>query len=309
MPTLRHTVTLVAVPRRWLEGMIVNVHDLASEVRSQDGGLYLWDDPVPGIRHTGGRHLSRGATYELLEDEPQDADPGPGAQTGSSDVHVPAQEATTEPDVFSELEIKEWSRLGTTRVEVRGTSEEGEFSGGLTLDSAQRPTSFTGWGAFRGTGSLARYRTADLKGVLDLGTLWRQASGEAPLRVGVRHPLLQATADVRVKATKGDRWKVTVTANWRGRRWLRPLQAVASFAFRARIRAEFVAGIDEFAAGWNEEIPKVIARDPADLRSEALAAFAEEHLESAAASAPLATEVAETLSAPDTDGSQGPPRR
>ncbi|MFD1831274.1 hypothetical protein ACFSJS_16635 [Streptomyces desertarenae] len=69
MPSLRHTVTLEPVPRRWVEDVVVSLHRLLEELHPENGVLHFEGDPVPGIRHTAGRHLAPGARYEVVGSE------------------------------------------------------------------------------------------------------------------------------------------------------------------------------------------------------------------------------------------------
>lgn len=264
MPSLRHTVTLESVPRRWLEEAIVSAHELLTELRSENGVLHLEDEPVPGVRHIAGRHLAPGARYEVTEDDGSAGDGAAGEDGARDPVEAGAQRL--------EVEVAEWSRTGTTRLRLTGGGPSSVAYGEVTLRSAHVPASLTLEGGFRGDGPFARYRRGTLEVGFDL-TRWWAADGRspAPLTVGIRHPLLRALVRVTVERARNGRWKVGVLTTFRGCGWARPLVAVACLFARARVRAQYRTGLDGPAERWNKEAPSVVAHSPRRLRAEVIA--------------------------------------
>ncbi|MEU3948575.1 hypothetical protein [Streptomyces sp. NPDC029526] len=83
MVSLRHTVLLTPVPRAWPADALAVALDVVEATRPEaDGRLVLPDGrPVPDVRLTGGRHLARGAVYEV--------EPGAGVARDGGPETVP----------------------------------------------------------------------------------------------------------------------------------------------------------------------------------------------------------------------------
>ncbi|MGY1455611.1 hypothetical protein [Streptomyces sp. SS8] len=270
MPSLRHVVTLEALPRRWTEEAVVSLHQLLEELRPENGALHLEGEPVPGVRHTAGRHLTPGARYEVVWNE------GEGGGGAADEAGAQNQEQNRAPSGAGlwrlEAEVAEWGRTGSTRLRLIAGNPQSEAHGEVTVHGGYRPTSLALEGEFRGGGPFARYRRGEFKAGLDL-TRWWAADGHspAPLTVGLRHPLLRTLVRATVRRTRNGRWKVTVLTTFRGRGWARPLVAAACLFNRSRILGQYRAGLDEMAGSWNKEVPRVVATGPGHLRDEVIA--------------------------------------
>jgi hypothetical protein len=267
MPSLRHTVTLESVPRRWVEEVVVSLHRLLEELRPENGVLRLEGEPVPGIRHTAGRHLAPGARYEVVWDE--------GGDETAGETAARSQERTRAPSGAGfrclEAEVSEWSRTGSTRLRLTASGPQSEAHGEAVVHGGHRPASLTLKGEFRGDGPLARYRRGAFTAGLDLAHWWAaDGRSPAPLTVGLRHPLLRILVRATVKRTRSGRWKITVLTTFRGRGWARPLVAGACLLTRARIRSRYRTGLDEMAGNWNRGVPQAMATSPGRLRDEAI---------------------------------------
>lgn len=260
MPTLRHTCTLEPIPRRRLEEAVLAMHGILAETRSENGVLFLEEQAIPYVEHTGGRHLAPGARYTIDERESeQDAAVAEG------------------PDLREEypllLEVAEWSRTGPTRLRLTGADPQVDAHGELVLHTAHRPDLLTATATFRGVGSFARYRRAELRAKLDLTRWYDGRTSPAPLNAGVRHPLLRGAVRATVKHQKDGRWQVTVTTAFRGRSWARPVVAAAWLFSRSRVREWYRGALDEMAEDWNAEVPRLVEEPQGNLRAEALAAL------------------------------------
>ncbi|WP_162465594.1 hypothetical protein [Streptomyces taklimakanensis] len=268
MPSLRHTVTLESLPRRWVEEMVASLHRLLEELHPENGILHLEGEPVPDVRHTAGRHLTPGARYEVVWNE--DGDEAAGEAGARNREQSQAPPGVDFPQVG--VEVVEWGRTGSTRLRLTASGPQSEAHGEVTLHGGYRPASLTAEGEFRGDGPLARYRRGAFKAGLDL-TRWWASDGRspAPLTVGIRHPLLRVLVQATVDRTRNGRWRITVLTTFHGRGWARPLVAVTCLFARARIRSGYRTGLDEMAGNWNKGVPQAVATSPGSLRDEAVA--------------------------------------
>ncbi|MDK1475468.1 hypothetical protein QNO07_18930 [Streptomyces sp. 549] len=271
MPTLRHSVILEPIPRRWLTEALADLHALCEELRSEKGVLHLEDEALPNVEHLEGRHLAPGSRYRITDEF------GGGYGYGYGDGEDGAVADVVEmpePDPVY-VEIAHWSRTGPTRLRVAGGDEQTSMDTELTLESVHRPTRVAVSSAIRGVGSFARYRTGELRAKADLDRWYAARNSPAPVTAGFRHPLARGVVRLTMKQQKDGRWRVTFLTSFRGRSWARPLLAVGCVLFRSRLREGYRTGLDSMAESWNADVPTTVAKRPHNLRAELLAALRE----------------------------------
>ncbi|MBM9506603.1 hypothetical protein [Actinacidiphila acididurans] len=247
MVTLRDTVVLEPVPRKWLEAALAAVVDAVEELREERGRLFAGTACVQGVRITAGHHIGAGARY-LIEDADADG--------------VPATHR---------VDVKAWDRSSAIRVRYDGKAPELRVRGEGELRSVDGPAALRWSADFRGAGSWARYRRGRAKGALDLRAWWAAEPGSrAPLTAELRHPLVKAALQVRMTEAKHGRWTTEVAVTARGRGWARLPAAVAAVLGGFVLRRAFRNGLKEFAQEWNAGVPKAVALTPGTIKAEVL---------------------------------------
>ncbi|MBY8879148.1 hypothetical protein [Actinacidiphila acidipaludis] len=247
MVTLRHTVVLEPVPRKWLEAALAAVVDAVEELREERGHLFAGTERVQGLRITAGHHIGAGARY-LIEDVDADG--------------VPATHR---------VDVRAWDRSSVVRLRYDGKAPDLRLRGEGELRSVDGPATLRWSADFRGAGTRARYRRGRTKGALDLRAWWAAEPGSRPpLTAELRHPLVKAAVHVRMTETKHARWKTEVVVTARGRGWARPPAAVAAVLGGFVLRRVFRDGVKEFAEEWNTGVPKAVALTPGAIKAEVL---------------------------------------
>lgn len=168
----------------------------------------------------------------------------PGAHYASADTvvtldawHRNAESSgritTSDTDMTTTCHVRLHSAAAPRALQVEGGAGDGRRlttgTGGFTVD-------FERWWSGRGTAVLGRFDHAMARGTFE------------------------------VARGAGDPWVVDVTVTVRGRGLFRPLVAPVLAIARGRFRREFAAGLDRFAARWDEEVPKFLAMPPEQLR-------------------------------------------
>ncbi|MFE6281081.1 hypothetical protein [Streptomyces sp. NPDC057877] len=248
MVRVRHTVFVEAVPRAWFMAALSFLVELAEDSRVEAGRVVLPDGAaVPDLRLTTGRHLRPGAVY--ADDE------------GAARVTVRA-----------------WDRRRGLGLDLDATSPDGTLHLEGALRGPDRPRLIKVTGEAAGTRvwpSLLRARGGVTLRPEDWWTAFdrgRKPSGP-PARARLDHRLARAEVGAMpVRRAADGRWEVRVTVVLRGRGVLRPFAAVALRLAGARLRRAVVRGLDDAAAQWNDEVPKLVAEDPAALRERLTAA-------------------------------------
>ncbi|WP_149546907.1 hypothetical protein [Streptomyces marokkonensis] len=253
MVALRHTVVLAPVPRPWLADAVAVLLDLAESTRAEAGRLVLRDGrTVPDVRLAEGRHLRPGAVYE---------------STGDGDVEA------GEP---VRITVGEWNRRRALRLALAVSAPDAGAAVRGTLHRPDRPrlVEIGGrarvenvWSPLSRVSGGARLRCDDWWAAADTG----RSARTAPLRA--RAECGAARAELRVVPAPGrldGRWDVTVTVRLRGRRLYRPVAAVALRLARSRLQRSLAGALDELAARWNTELPRLVAMGPDALREAVL---------------------------------------
>lgn len=126
--------------------------------------------------------------------------------------------------------------------------------------------------------SAAAPRTLDLEGGSGDGTgkgtvtgtlsadfeRWWSHDGPA-IRGRLRHAM--ARADYVVGLLPGDGWRVTIAVRVHGRRLYRLLVGPGLLLGGFWLRREFAKALDAFAVRWNDEVPKLVAMSPDEVRA------------------------------------------
>ncbi|WP_241965661.1 hypothetical protein [Streptomyces sp. MH60] len=254
MARFQHTVTLVPVPRRWLEACVAALYDLAQDTAVEGGRLRLPDGrPLPGLVLTRGRHL------------------GPGAQ------YRPVHEEVGRPDADQCLTVLSWDRRRETALEVvtldDAPARPARLVCALGLTSAERPRQAWLSATLRSGGERAKYLGGTGRLRLDLGRWWQATShGRHPSRAPLSGALTHALARVSVTAVPclapDGRWRVTVRARVRGRSVARPLLPLATAVLGRRARRACAEALERAAAAWNAQVPELVRKDGERLGAE-----------------------------------------
>ncbi|MFB8777993.1 hypothetical protein [Streptomyces broussonetiae] len=243
MVSVTHTVLLEAVPRIWFLKALAELRELAETSRVEHGRLVLADGAVvPDVRLVTGRHLRPGAVYRDDEET-------------------------------ARITVRAWDRRGV-RLGIDGTGPDGSVRLDCALRGLDRPRLLEVTGEAAGTGAWPSLQRARGRARLCPEDWWAALEGGrpsngVPARVRVDHRL--ARAEVRAVPVRTDfdgRWEVRVTVTLRGRGLLRPLTAVVLGLAGGRIRQAVVQDLGETAAQWNEQVPQLVAQDPAELRKQ-----------------------------------------
>ncbi|KUO17444.1 hypothetical protein [Streptomyces dysideae] len=246
MVSFGHTLFVEAVPRSWFEDVVAMLGGLAAESRAVDSRIVLPDgQAVPDLRLVAGRHLRSGAVYE---------------------------------DGTVRVTVREWDRRRAVRAGLIAVSPNGVLELEGALKSVDRPRLIEVRGRSRVEGVTPLLSAFGGAASLRLDEWWATVDGgraprSAPARARLDHRWLRAELRV-VPRPSGDfsRWEVQVTVTVRGRGLLRPLAAVLLLVAEGRLRRIVARSLDTLADQWNEQVPALLAQDPAGLRSAILAA-------------------------------------
>lgn len=249
MVLLHHTVVLASVPRPWLVDALAVLLESAESSREEAGRVLLPDGrPLPDVRLTGGRHLRPGAVYE---------------SGGNGDGGTAERVRVT---------VAQWNRRRAVRLALAVSGADGDVAVDGALHSPDRPrlAEISGraragdvWPALSRVTGAARLRFDDWWAAADTGRRPRSAPLRARLECGAARAELRA---VPRPCRDTGRWEVTVTVRIRGRRLLRPVAAVALRLGRRPLRRSLTDTLEDLAARWNTEVPRLTAMDRETLR-------------------------------------------
>ncbi|MFI7673987.1 hypothetical protein [Actinophytocola sp. NPDC049390] len=151
-----------------------------------------------------------------------------------------------------------WDRHGESAARVTTTTPDVTTTCHVRLHSAAAPRALQIEG---GAGDGGKLTTGT--GTVDFERWWT-GGGTAVLG---RFDHRMARGTVEVSRAAGDGWRVEVTVTVRGRGLYRPLAAPVLAVARRWIQREFVKGLDEFAARWDEEVPTYVSMSPDEWRA------------------------------------------
>jgi hypothetical protein len=158
------------------------------------------------------------------------------------------------------IDILSWSRAGDVRVDVDTTEVSGIALSDTLFRSPENPRQFVAAGSFEGTGRAQRFSTR-WKANVDFDRWWNGSDDAVVADIHVKYARIHVSA-----GQAGDNdgvWNVWVRTRVRFVWWCKPF-AVMVMPFHGRLRTEYAKAVDDIAAGWNKEVPALIARTPAD---------------------------------------------
>jgi hypothetical protein len=248
MTVLRHSVSVLALSPERLQELTGLVVGLAESTRARGEEVLLGEGlPVEGLRLVEGRHLRRGARYEL--------------ESGADDR--------------LEVLVREWRRAGAIAVESTLTSDDMTMWTALRLRTPDRPRLLDAEGRVHGGEGTGKLRRGSGRVRLDLAAWWEAVgppakasrAGRAPATARLKHVLGEARLHLRPRQADEGRWQVDVTVTLRGRWLLRPVAALALMMAGRRVRQGFRSSVDQAADAWNQALSRLSALSPDELRA------------------------------------------
>ncbi|MDQ3787268.1 MAG: hypothetical protein M3422_08500 [Actinomycetota bacterium] len=153
-----------------------------------------------------------------------------------------------------------WDRHGESAGRVTTTTPENTTTCHVRLHSATAPRALQLEG---GAGDGGKLTTFTGGCTVDFPRWW--TGGGTAVLGRFDHKMVRGTFEV--SRAEGDRWRVEVTVNARGRGLYRPLIGPALAVAHRWVQRAFVTGLNEFAARWDQEVPTYVAMSPEEWRA------------------------------------------